>query len=231
MKLDKVKNVIFDLDGTLIDSDVIYEKGWRKAFDKYGIDISNQIIEGWGGLSVNASTKQIAEIVGDYKFALELREIREEYFYEQLMKGNLKTMPFALELLEFLNKEKITINLATSTHREKGLMILKKLELSHYFTNLLFGDQVEKTKPNPEIYLRTLDELDSNNNETVVIEDSVTGMSAAVEAELPVFLVPYRPMKADGLLIKKHVTIKNNLSEVLNEVRVINNINPKMNKY
>ncbi|MGO4940716.1 HAD family hydrolase [Fundicoccus sp. Sow4_D5] len=210
-----ISHVIFDMDGTIVDSDPIYEDGWRYAFKNYNIKLEDEVIEGWGGLSVDNSTAALANIVGNYEIALELRQIRESYFYDQLEKNSLKLMPFVIELFELLKKKDITISLATSTHEEKGLKVLHKLNIDHYFTSKIFGDQVIESKPHPDIYLKTQKILNANESNTLVIEDSLTGVSAALKAGLPVIMVPYRTLLKPEELIGEKVLLKENLGEVL----------------
>lgn len=211
-----IEHVIFDMDGTLVDTDPIYEEGWRQAFRMYGVKIEDNIIEPWGGLSVEDSTAELTKLVGSREKALELRKIREEYFFESLNNGLVNMMPHALKLFNFLDEKGITINLATSTHGEKGLEILNKLQIRSYFKSVIFGNQVEQSKPSPEIYTKSMERLKSGVNNTLVVEDSVTGVQAAIGAELPVIMLPYRPLRTSEFNKSRRVLIQNSLQNVLN---------------
>ncbi|AXY24883.1 hypothetical protein CL176_01960 [Suicoccus acidiformans] len=186
-----IKNIIFDLDSTLIDSDSIYFKGWLHAFKSKGIKIDENIIHSLVGLSIPDSTRIISDYVESYDLALELRSLREDYFYSCLEEDKLKMMPYAMELLVFFYENDFNISLATSTHADKGERILDTLQLQKFFVAKTYGDQVKNPKPHPEIYLTSLDKLDAKAENSVVIEDSLTGCTAAIKAQIPTYLVPY----------------------------------------
>lgn len=208
-----ITNIIFDMDGTLVDSDVVYEKGWEYAFKKNNIKVSDRTIKSWRGLSVKDSTQAIEKIVGDYKYALEIRETREKYFFEKLDAGKVKLMPHVIELLEFLKTNGIVMSLATSTYEKKGLEILSKLQIDNYFSNMIFGDQVEKSKPSPEIYQNSQRLIAEEACKILVVEDSLTGVNAALAAGLNVMMIPYEKGRYNDKQ-KEEVIVKSSLLDL-----------------
>lgn len=172
------------MDGVLIDSEPFHIKTNKKLFKEYGIDYLPKDAHKFFGLGIKEFYQKISKV---YK--------KEVPFKEAYAKDK-KMMAISYKSLIPLNhqaKEALTtlqtvykMALATSTPKVLAESALKRLKLIKLFGVLVFGDEVENGKPNPEIYLKTARKLDLSPNECIVVEDSINGMKAARNAGMKV---------------------------------------------
>ncbi len=196
---NRLRLIIFDLDGTLVDTEPIYRIGWIKALGKNGFSADKAEIANWNGKSLVETTTIIKDKIQNESMSNKILSDREAFILDQLEKGLIKAKPFARELLLFLKKEGIEIALATSTRKERGLRILAKFGLTSYFDCLVFGDEVTAAKPHPDSYNKVLALTKRQPDESLVIEDSQIGCLAAQKAGLPVFLITDTPFPHEDL--------------------------------
>lgn len=185
-----IQCVIFDMDGCLVNSERIYIEGWMNAFQSKKIPITQEIVEGWAGHGLTWINEQVEQYTHNHLLTLELRQLREEYFYQQLFLGNVNLMPYAHELLSYLKENKVLIGLATCTLESKASEILKYHKLEDFFDFTVFGNEVSNFKPSPDIYLKALEKSGVDVNHCIVFEDSPTGVMSAHQAGLKVIYIP-----------------------------------------
>jgi putative hydrolase of the HAD superfamily len=92
--------------------------------------------------------------------------------------------------LKAAREQGLAIALATSSTRNWAETHLKNLNLLSYFDYLITQDDVERVKPAPDLYLKTIDILDIEPHQAIVFEDSLNGLIAAIEAKLPTVIIP-----------------------------------------
>ncbi|MFR4318094.1 MAG: HAD family hydrolase [Eubacterium sp.] len=95
-----------------------------------------------------------------------------------------------MELLKFLKEKKYKTVVATSSERKRVEFILEKAGIRQYFNDIICGDEVEKGKPNPEIFLRACEKVNVNPENALVLEDSEAGIEAANVGNINVICVP-----------------------------------------
>lgn len=194
-----MKLVIFDMDGLLVDSEKVYAEGWKKGLLEKGYDISYELIEDLSGRSAANNNKVIFEIVKDMDLVMEIRKIREDYFCKQLEDGKIELMPYAFQLIQYLKNNNIKIALATTSHKPRVREVLITNNVSEVFDYICCGDEVEKVKPNPDIYLSVLNKSGLSNDEAIALEDSLTGAKAAIAAKIPVAIISKKIAKNNDL--------------------------------
>lgn len=188
--MKNIELIICDLDGTLVDSEKIYNQGWIKVLKKYGHHVSEPQLKVMQGKSKAYNDKFIKSFLGSDKLVEEARKLREDYYFDSLDNNEIKLMPGALELLQSSYENGKILAVATSSYKNRGMATLEKLGVSKYFSHQVFGDQVENSKPHPEAYKKVLDLANINAERAVAIEDSHSGLQAALGADLPVYFVP-----------------------------------------
>jgi len=186
MTNQELKAVIFDMDGTLIDSESVYTEGYHRAFLEKGIAIDLAVIESWSGQNSEDTLELIDAYTKDRSLSAEIRLMRIDYFNQALKAGRVSLNEHAKELISFCKKEGLKVGLATSTAKDWALDILSCFDLANAFDFTAFGDEAKAFKPDPDIYHLALQRGELSATEVLVVEDSKSGILAALGAGLPV---------------------------------------------
>lgn len=178
LNLDRIESVIFDMDGVLFDTERIYLKVWTRVCEKYGYKMTREIYS-----KVIATGRENVKKVFKQEFGsdMPIEEMYKEKDYE-LAKEIEKNVPLkdgAYELLIYLRENNYKIALATSATRDRMERQLNQAEIKHLFNEIVCKDDVKESKPNPEIFIKAANKLNSNPENCVVIEDSLAGIKAA----------------------------------------------------
>lgn len=183
------KAAIFDFDGLLVDSEKacwhIYETMAQMANmtiddDTYARDFSGK-----------SAKVNVGQLVKRYKIGLSFEEAMD--LMKKLEEEELKNIPAkkgAKELIEWLKNNNYRIGLATSSIPERAKRILKTIGLENAFDTMVFGNDVKKGKPEPDIFLKAAEKLGVGPDLCVVFEDSGNGIMAAIRAGMDVMYVP-----------------------------------------
>ncbi len=185
-----IKLVIFDMDGLLLDSERnLYLKYGLETSAELGMPIETEFLRSMMGNNWNLYKTRIGEHMGK-SFPIDeyMRKINEKIFYT-VRNEAIPLRPGAIEVLEFCRKEGYLTAIATSTPREVANCCLRNAGIDSYFDFTVTGDEVERGKPNPEIYLKVVDHFGLEKDEAIVLEDGHNGSQAAFAAEIPVIIV------------------------------------------
>jgi HAD superfamily hydrolase (TIGR01509 family) len=179
---DTVSALLFDLDGTLVDSVYQHVLAWREALERAGTQLSvwriHRRIGMSGGLLVNALLRETGRAITDAD-AKRLRKWHAEA-YAKLV-PQVRPLPGAVELLCLLSEAKIPFAIATSGLIESARPALEKLSL-HPSTPVITRDQVKHAKPDPDLFLAAAERLGVPIHNSIVVGDSVWDLLAARRA-------------------------------------------------
>ncbi len=184
----KPRAVIFDMDGLLLDSEPLYRVTWQTAAAELGCPIDDEFYTQFVGRGNDESERLLRERFSD---AFPLDEFRVRWrrdWDERLARAPLPHKPGAAELLDLLDALAIPKALATSTPRAIALRCLG--ELAARFDAIACGDEVEHSKPAPDLFLLTAQRIGIAPEECLVLEDSEAGVRAARAAGMDVVIVP-----------------------------------------
>ncbi|AFH49668.1 Putative phosphatase/phosphohexomutase [Ignavibacterium album JCM 16511] len=201
-----IKAIIFDLDGTLVQTEIVKAHSYAKAIALLSANAvtENEVIQNFKnyvGLSRNDVAKNL---VRDYHQQLKSLAKSNEDIEDMLIENRLEIYNSMLEdpsvlpkycctmTMGFLNtvhEYNYLTGLATMSHCMQVERVLQIMNIKDKFKFVITRDEIENAKPHPEIYLRMKNKLQVESDECVVIEDSVAGIKAALSANMHVFAV------------------------------------------
>ena len=182
------RGVIFDMDGTLLDTERLYTMAWLATAADFGKEQEPEIAKRACGLS----NDQCVALVKEYYPDLDGWEYLEHVvnFVRKKVETDLALMPGVPEILDFFQDRGIPMAIASSTDTERVEKYLGRGGIRNYFSVIVGGEQVAKGKPNPDIFLRAAELLKMPPSECYVFEDSPNGVRAAAAAGCTVIMVP-----------------------------------------
>lgn len=184
------KQIIFDMDGVIFDTENLILSCWCFLAEKYDIPQIEDTFRRAIGVSSEGTKKIVREVYGD-DFPCEMfwKEWKQ-LFDQKIEKQGMPVKRGARELLSFLKINGYRVGLASSTRHETVVDELTQVGLIDFFEVLVGGDMVERGKPEPDIYLCVCEKMEIDPKETFAIEDSWNGVRSAAGAGLRVFHVP-----------------------------------------
>lgn len=205
--------VVFDMDGVIFDSEAKVRECWEVIAEEYQLQDIYQATQKCLGSNEQVVRAIFKEQYGesfDYDF---YGKQVDKLFVQRYGEGRLPLKPGIRELLEYLKKHRFKTAVASSTNQKVVIRELTDAGLIAWFDAVIGGDMVERSKPEPDIFLKACQEIRSNPEETYIIEDSYNGIRAAVNAHampimVPDLLPPTEEMK------KKAAAILPSLAEV-----------------
>lgn len=185
-----IQAVIFDMDGTLIDTEKYYRIFWPKALAEFGYHMTDEQALLMRSLGRPFAPKQLKEWFGESLDYYAVRDRRKEMMEECLDREGIRCKPGALELIKRLKAAGITTAIATATDLQRAAKYMKLTGLEGYFDRLISATQVAEGKPSPDIYLFACKELGLKPEECLAVEDSPNGVMSAYRAGCKVVMVP-----------------------------------------
>ncbi len=180
-----IKAIIFDLDGTVTNSELLHRQAFNILLKKYNLSITKKQ---WQTIFVGAGSRFIAQWhIRKYNLPEDLDDLvdrRRRKYQELLKKHPLKPVAGFMKFYTALRKQGYKVAIASSGHRSNVLASLRAIGLSGI--PVIGIEQVHFRKPNPEIFLKTAKMLRVRPSECVVFEDSVPGITAAKRAKMKV---------------------------------------------
>lgn len=185
----QVKAVIFDMDGVLIDSEMVYLEQMHEQLMVHHPWIQKEDLYPMVGLDDRSTVeflyRQARRPPEDKSFLAELRGMEERCRIDFLAALNCGVE----EILVYLRGKGYRTAIASSSRRAAIEQMLEQCKLAHYFDFTVSGEEFARSKPDPEIYLHTAKKLQVQPQECFVVEDSAAGIAAAVAAGMTVAAV------------------------------------------
>jgi len=217
------KGIVFDLDGTLIDSVDSHVTSWIISFDKVmKRRIDPKEIRKLIGLSGKDIVKQLFGEKGIHKYK-EIRWIKDRAFLKEIRVSNVQLFPGSLKLLKKLKSDGKLIGIATSTPFYMGIHILEYFNIIKYADAVVYGDEVINGKPNPEIFVKCIRKLGFLPPDTTVIGDTLYDVLPALSIGAKAVLVNENGRILPNHLMKKGFIPFRNICSLLNCLKRIDN--------
>ncbi len=210
--------VVFDMDGVIFDSERATMNCWIELAEKYDIKNIEKPYLACTGTTDKRTREIMIEAYGDDFPYDEYAKEASKMYHERYDGGRLPVKIGVYEILEFLKLNNKKIALASSTKRQKVINQLRDAGILDYFDEIVTGDMVEKSKPDPEIFLLACDRLNVSYNRAYAIEDSYNGVRAAYRGGLRPIMVPDL-LPADDEMIRISKTVKDDLIGVVRYLR------------
>ncbi len=209
------KAVIFDMDGLLFDTEIVYYEASQMVADQMGFPYDKELYLKYLGVSdeeVWANYHQIFASFGKNNVQKFINDAYEETI-RRFSLGAVQLKPGVIELLDFLEEHRIPKVVASSNQRHIIELLLEKNQLTNYFETIVSAENVRRAKPDPEIFLLAHEYLGTKKQETLVLEDSKNGILAAASAEIPVIMIPDLLAPSEDLQ-QKTLAVLSSLHEV-----------------
>lgn len=184
------KAVIFDMDGLMFDTEAIYYAANKKTADRLGLDFTKDFYLQFVGASDKALFQGMYDHFNDDDKVSQFVDQSNADAHDMLTNGKIDKKKGLIELLDHLKSKGIKLVIASSSEKWLVEEITLKNEVRDYFADTVGGDEVEESKPNPDIFLKALEKLGTKKEETLILEDSLNGVRAAHSAGIPVIMVP-----------------------------------------
>lgn len=192
-----IKAIIFDMDGVLFDTEKIMKKGWEKAADLLNFSLTEDQLKQLRGGSRERNSALFKEWYNGTIDYYQARKIRSDYLNTYVETYSIPPKKGLYELLSFLKNKKIPWGIATSTDRAQAEHYWKLANIYEEVRVSVCGNEVLKSKPNPDIFLKTAEKLHVSIDSCLIVEDSINGLKATkaaggISCMIP-DLTPYSP--------------------------------------
>ena len=180
-----IKGVIFDMDGTIVDSLPYHHEAWRIFFEENKVeDFSEKLKKYKGGGTLDL----MKAVYGNIYSIDELKKMSDdkEIIFRKIYKGNIKPIEGLLEFISELKSKNILVGLASNAIRKNVTLTLNELDIYDLFDSVICGDEVSFGKPNPEMFDKTVIGFNLKKDDCIIFEDSIEGVEGAVNAGINV---------------------------------------------
>ncbi|MFD5784924.1 HAD family hydrolase [Streptomyces sp. NPDC126933] len=193
MSTSRIPAVIFDLDGTLVDSEPNYYEAGRRLLAQYGVaDFSWEHHSRFIGISTRETLEALRE---EYGITAPLDKLlaEQDRLYLERVRASTEVFPQMRTFVERLRAEGVRTAVASGSSRAAIDVALGVTGLNAYFTTTVSAEEVPRGKPEPDIFLEAARRLGAGPADCVVVEDAAPGVAAAHAAGMRCVAIPYVP--------------------------------------
>lgn len=188
----------------MLDTEIIHFKTWMMYAQKYGFKYDITKRHRYAGMTDKQVVSVLSKEMGDTEKASHMRheilEERKRIFSDpniSLKKDGL------IELLDYLDSNNISYAIASSSGRDRINYMLEKEGILQRFNVIVSGDDVEKSKPAPDVFLKVIEIMNISKDEAIILEDSENGYIAAKESGINYMIIPDNSFENNYLSVEK----------------------------
>ena len=195
--------VLFDMDGLLFNTELIYFECYQKAAAEMGLKFPFELFAQCVGIPREEANKFMLQYFGPGTDTTHMERRTYQLVENYLQRGgDIPLMPGAREAVELFYQRRLKVGLCSSNIRKWAEFYLDKTDMRRYFTIITTCEDVGRLKPDPEIYLKSAARLQTDPAQCLVFEDSVAGATAGIRAGMRTCMVPH--IKAPDSFVKEH---------------------------
>ncbi|MBO4695837.1 MAG: HAD family phosphatase [Lachnospiraceae bacterium] len=185
-----IKAVLFDMDGTLIDTERYFRVFWPKAMAEFGFTMSDEQALQMRSLGRPFAPAKLKEWFGETVDYPTIRARRTKMMEAEFAKDGLQLKAGAEEILEELQRRGIPAYVVTASPIERTERYLTQVGIRKYFPRIISATEVKQGKPAPDVYEYACREIGLEPSECAAVEDSPNGVLSAYRAGCKVIMVP-----------------------------------------
>jgi len=174
-----LKLVIFDMDGLMFDTERISQRSWEGALEAYGYTLTEDIFLETLGANRDGTKMLFHKYYGEELRFDDVIRLRTEISKKIVEDEGIPVKVGLYELLNYLSDKQVLMAVATSANRRRAIEYLNRSGVMDFFDCIVCGDEVECSKPDPEIFIKAVEKLGCSVANTIVLEDSEAGIEAA----------------------------------------------------
>ena len=212
--MNEIKGVIFDLDGTLLDTEKLYRRFWVEAARKMGYPMEDRhalMIRSMAAVYAEPLLRR--EVCPEFDYH-GVRALRRQIMEEYIDQNGVDPKPDLLKTLAAIKEKGLKIGLATATPEHRARKYLRMVQAEDYFDTVTCADMVKKGKPQPDIYLLACERTGVEPGNALAVEDAPTGIRAAHAAGCLAVMVPDQDQPDEETRALCHAVVEK-LSDVL----------------
>jgi len=202
---------LWDLDGTLVDTEANHYAAWRALVREHGRDLSYEEFRPTFGLRNDDILARYLGFAGDTAHLARFSERKEELFRASLERDGVRTQPGALDLIAHLRALDARQAVASSAPPANIALIVRLLDLDDTFAAVVSGEEVARGKPAPDIFLRAAERIGLPSGRTVVLEDAPAGVAAGKAAGAKVIALlagfPAEALSSADLIVRSFADV------------------------
>ncbi len=189
MSQGKIQAFIFDMDGTLVDNANFHTQAWADLLHEIGIGIEPVDLHRLNAGKTNAET--LRALLGDGLSESELKDLarRKEFLYREAYRPHLQAVPGLYSFLVQARSMGVSMAVASSADEQNIAMILDGLGIRDYFSAVVGAEDIQNSKPHPEMFLTAARRLEISPQECLVFEDSPAGIESARRAGMRIVVL------------------------------------------
>ena len=173
-----IKGIIFDMDGTIVDSLPYHHEAWKIFFNENQVENFSDKLKDYKG----GGTLDLMKAVYGNKYSLkDLKSMSDEkeVIFREIYKGKINPIEGFKNFLIDIKSKHILVGLASNAVRKNVSLIINELNIFNDFDSIICGDEVNNGKPNPEMFNKTINRFNIKKDECLIFEDSLEGVKAA----------------------------------------------------
>ncbi|MFN8830123.1 MAG: HAD-IA family hydrolase [Labrys sp. (in: a-proteobacteria)] len=176
--------LLFDLDGTLVDTDAHHFTAFRETMSRYGIDVTLDFYK--ANIIGFPNTDIMLRLMPDHDVDTHIRVADEKEAHFRSIANDMEPLPGLVDLLDWAEDRGLPKGVVTNATRQNAELQLSAIGVQDRFSTVVIGYELARAKPDPLPYITGLERLGGHSGRSVAFEDSLSGLRAARAAGLPV---------------------------------------------